>query len=827
MPGKDGRPLKKMYDGRAGGSPGSTSYTYIKTFKPLPWQVDPWSDFSPVLLLTGSAGGGKALHVETPVLTTDGWKTMGTVEVGDFVYDEQGNPCAVVAATNVMLDRECYRITFSTGEEIVADANHSWVVSDIKQRNAGSENKRRDVTPDRRYTQKITTEEMSHSFIGERGKSNYSIEVAPALSPPLAEPPMIPPYVLGAWLGDGTSTAGVITCADEDFEIIENVLSCGYRYGRKRGKYSHSIIGLGFHLSEMGLIGNKHIPDEYFCLGYEQRLELLRGFMDTDGSISKKGRVSITQVDDRLARDLQRLISSFGIRVTLRKGGAGYKTRHGYRVDTGTRYRMSFRTSLPLFRLARKRDRIRDDFNDAYIKRRYITDVTSVESVPVRCIEVNSPSHQFLVGDTFIATHNSFLAGNRIHGYCLRYPNSSALVLRKTKESLKNSTILMLEREVIGNDPRVQHVVGKSRFEYENGSVLSYSGMMDARQREFIRSLSLDICWMEEATQFDEEDFNEVRARMRGTAAPWRQIMLTTNPDAPGHWINLKLIIGGEASVYRSSAEDNPHNPDDYITNLQKLTGVQRQRLLEGLWVVGSGVIFDTWADRYNAQTGHSNNGSVTLDAEYIPGGGQVIWAIDDGYSGEVDKGTGMYTARSHPRVILMVQERQDGRLAVFAEHYAIHKLADEQLREASEYAEENGWPARPRMVIRDRAAASIGGNVTKVLGRNARYNQCPVEESIKETREWLARDDNGVRRVIVHPRCRHLRYEMGSYSYSDTGTVIKEHDNGPDALRYLVWDRSHGPTGEVDVATYDRSPPELEPGLVSVLDDSEIDIAW
>lgn len=417
----------------------------------------------------------------------------------------------------------------------------------------------------------------------------------------------------------------------------------------------------------------------------------------------------------------------------------------------------------------------------------------------------------------------SRLAAEKIVGFCFRYPGAQALVLRKTATSLSNSALLLLQRLVIKDDPRVIHRVNKERFEFENGSIISYGGMADAKQREKIRSIGIeggvDICWMEEATQFEEEDFNEVSARMRGNAAPWRQIILTTNPDAPGHWINMRLILGGEASIYRSSATDNPYNPEDYIASLSKLTGVQRQRLLEGLWVVGSGIIFDTWADAYNAQTGRGGNGSVLLEADYIPDGGPVIWAVDDGYSGRVDKATGMYTGKSHPRAILMTQRRANGQLCVFAEHYAIKTLADNQLRDASRMARDNGWPVRPGHFVRDRAAASISGVIRGMYGMDPRYNRIDVEESIKEAREWFAMDSNGIRRCVVHPRCKNLRFEMNSYSYNQDGNVIKQHDNGPDALRYLIWDEAYGLPSSVDVVTIgDGSDEDV------ILDDDDLD---
>jgi PBSX family phage terminase large subunit len=193
----------------------------------------------------------------------------------------------------------------------------------------------------------------------------------------------------------------------------------------------------------------------------------------------------------------------------------------------------------------------------------------------------------------------SRLAAEKLHAYCKRYAGAQALALRKTRESMSNSTLLFLERVVVGDDPSVHHLPSKLRFEYANGSILAYGGMADEAQREQIRSVGqqggVDICWMEEANAFEEDDYNEVLARIRGKAASWRQVILTTNPDGPDHWINLRLIQEHEAAVYSSSAADNTHNPEEYRASLQKLSGILKQRLALGLWVAAEGMYFDEW----------------------------------------------------------------------------------------------------------------------------------------------------------------------------------------------------------------------------------------
>ena len=172
---------------------------------------------------------------------------------------------------------------------------------------------------------------------------------------------------------------------------------------------------------------------------------------------------------------------------------------------------------------------------------------------------------------------------------------------------------------MLGNDPRVTAVFSKHRVEYDNGSMLLFLGMADAGQRERVRSMSFDMAWLEEATQFEEADYNEILARMRGSAGTFRQIVLTTNPDGPNHWMKRRLIDGKEAHVYLSSAKDNPYLPHEYHASLAQMTGVQRQRLLEGRWTQAEGVIYDNWTYE-----------NITHDAEYNPAYGSVYWGIED-----------------------------------------------------------------------------------------------------------------------------------------------------------------------------------------------------
>jgi PBSX family phage terminase large subunit len=394
----------------------------------------------------------------------------------------------------------------------------------------------------------------------------------------------------------------------------------------------------------------------------------------------------------------------------------------------------------------------------------------------------------------------SRVAAEKLHGFCQKYPNAMALALRKTRESMKNSTVLFLERVIVGtSDARVNHSPSKNRFEYDNGSILAYGGMKDEDQREQIRSIGIaggvDICWMEEATMFEEDDFNEILARMRGKAAGWNQVILTTNPDSPQHWINQRLIIPNQwavgqqgrcrmskkhhTGVWYSSALDNPSNPSQYIENLQLLTGVAGQRLRDGLWVQAENAVYPNFGDH-----------NISEQAEYNPEI-PVFWAVDDGFT------------QDHPRCILFVHEMGENLFYIFDEMYRAYQVGEETIAEAMErsitwhgdiYGNEYLHPIEKQ--IRHPEAAYLDPSAVEFANRlwsqdidtvRPRHH---VEQGISRI-QGLLRDGMANVSILIHPRCTRLIAEFQSYAREPkTGKPLKKNDHGPDALRYLSWGR-------------------------------------
>jgi len=351
---------------------------------------------------------GKALALGTPVPTPSGWRTMGDLEPGDYVFDETGAPTLVVAATGAMVGRPCREVTFSDGQRVVADADHQWVTVDKASRS------RR-----RRELRVRTTDEIARS-IRANGEMNHHVPLAEPVQYPDRLDLPIEPYTLGAWLGDGTTTAAAITSCDE--EVLQQISGEGYAVrrldyaphlyaiggtGRTRdastGRYSRNG-SLSSKLRDLGMREGKYVPRAYLEAGIGQRLAFLQGLMDTDGFVDDiAGRCEFTSTNENLADGVVELASSLGFRPFKTVGRAMLNG-----VDHGPKYRVKFTPDRPVFRLPRKLARQKPA--DARFHRfRAIDVVREVASVPVRCIQVASPRGVFLVSKSFIPTHNSSL----------------------------------------------------------------------------------------------------------------------------------------------------------------------------------------------------------------------------------------------------------------------------------------------------------------------------------------------------------------------------------------------------------------------------------
>jgi len=332
---------------------------------------------------------GMALDLETDIPTPDGWKKMRDLEVGDRVFDEEGKIRYIVAVKN-WKDRPSYKIKFSNGDEIIADENHKW---NIEQ---GS----------RRVKKIVNTKEISKCVKLKNGKSefnNWAIKL-PKPVEYVEQKYLIDPYILGWWLSDGTSRCAEITSKDKETEKL--LSGRGYEIKKKKEKRetadTYRLYGLQEQLRILKLLNNKHIPEEYKFGSVEQRLELVRGLMDGDGTVDRFGSCEFSVSSKIIAESFRDILASLGIKSTFNARRADKDDRR--KLDI---YRVHFTTDLQVFRLKRKIKKQKEI--TAKGKRIYIDSVEYAGKRDTKCIEVDSPSHIYLCGKTFIPTHNSVL----------------------------------------------------------------------------------------------------------------------------------------------------------------------------------------------------------------------------------------------------------------------------------------------------------------------------------------------------------------------------------------------------------------------------------
>lgn len=340
---------------------------------------------------------GRALALDTLIPTPDGWKTMKELKVGDKVFDEQGK-VRYVTGEKTWENRPCYKLKFSDGTEIIADENHTWLTFNQYERNHKLNAKER------------TTKEIFETLKNSKGVSNHAIQLTKPLDYP-KQGLILDPYYLGQWLGDGTCRTANITTHVDDAEETLSYFDCEGEVipnGKKGGLgriikiKNKGIMGSPIEkLRALLLIQNKHIPENYLRGDYEQRLALLQGLMDSDGTVDNFNRCTFTNCNKNLADGVYELVCSLGCLASKStKLPDGKRRKH-------ISYQVKFTpTTFNPFRLERKRKLVKQERSRNL---HYIVSCEPVENRTTKCIEVDSPSHLYLAGEAMIPTHNSVL----------------------------------------------------------------------------------------------------------------------------------------------------------------------------------------------------------------------------------------------------------------------------------------------------------------------------------------------------------------------------------------------------------------------------------
>ena len=343
---------------------------------------------------------GKNQSNETPVLTKKGWKRHGDLEVGDYVLNNKGRFVKVLATTQDFPIE--YKVTFSNGEISECHGNHEWLVYDRHARKEKVVETKYMIDKIRDVNKKNPNDTHTHY--------RFSLPIKDAVKG-FHKNLCVDPYTLGAWLGDGTNKAGNITLDKKDEIIAKTIESNGYEISniqihRLYGTYRYHFKDLYKGLQMYGMCHSrkrveKYIPDEYLTASIEQRLELLAGLLDTDGTLSEKEhRYHYSTTDEKLKDGFITLISTFGWRCSVveKEPKLSSSNIQGRKKV----YDIGFNPTIEIpCRVKRKQLKV-------FSKPRRIT-ITSIEPIQEekwgKCIQVEGGI--YLIGKTLLPTHNS------------------------------------------------------------------------------------------------------------------------------------------------------------------------------------------------------------------------------------------------------------------------------------------------------------------------------------------------------------------------------------------------------------------------------------
>ena len=324
------------------------------------------------------------LRLSEEVPTTSGFKPIKDVKPGDFVFGPDGLPRLVTGKSEIN-KKPTYTVTTSDGASVVVSEDHLWTVRF-----------RSDV--DAEY-KTVSTKDLFERQSRVLGVNN--VPKLPRLSPlefPHADLP-IDPYVLGVWLGDGSSHGASIGCGYGDMDDMrKQVEACGFQTTHNPKFQQFNILGLHEKLRNAGLLKNKHIPDVYLCASVEQRLSLLQGLIDTDGCVTRDGKVTFHNTDERLVDGVLTLIRSFGVKAKKTWRQTSYKGR-----PSQPSMRVSFKLGAAA-RLPRKAKNCRP-VNGNFSRTIKIEPTGLIEET--QCLQVANEDGLFVAGRGMIVTHNT------------------------------------------------------------------------------------------------------------------------------------------------------------------------------------------------------------------------------------------------------------------------------------------------------------------------------------------------------------------------------------------------------------------------------------
>ena len=361
-------------------------------------------------------GAGKAHPYDELVWTPEGLKKWKDIKIGDFLFGDDGNITKVI---DIPFDgvSPIYEIELANGTSIQCSEGHLWrIIHHTKG----------EVV--------VTTKELLSMYTKPRrvtphNPTGYELECSIPVSKGVDfnhHETKIDPYTFGLMLGDGCfritncNSKAYFTSSDEDFEVYKNYVPYNWiKYNNTKFGYNLNIPNFSNILKEYGLFfkksEDKFIPKEYLYNSRSVRINILKGILDSDGTVDK-GRIELTLSSKQLIEDVKWLCASLGINYTKeRVKHTWYNNPNGNKVHCLDAYRLSIFSDIPLFKLPRKLEAWSSRSCTNYAKSKYkgskIVNIRYVGEKKAKCVTVDNESHCYLINN-FIVTHNSYSAAS-------------------------------------------------------------------------------------------------------------------------------------------------------------------------------------------------------------------------------------------------------------------------------------------------------------------------------------------------------------------------------------------------------------------------------
>jgi len=354
----------------------------------------------------------------------------------------------------------------------------------------------------------------------------------------------------------------------------------------------------------------------------------------------------------------------------------------------------------------------------------------------------------------------------KIHMLALKYAGLNGAIVRKTQTSIYGSVLQTFERVIEGAPVDAYGGEKPQKYIYSNGSVVWVGGMDKADK---ILSSERDFFYVNQAEELSVDDWEKLTTRTtgRGAVMPYTMTFGDCNPGGSKHWIRERAK-SGDLKLIRTTHKDNPTLFDPStgeiteqgqrsISQLEKLTGVRRKRLLEGIWATAEGAVYDMFDAAIHVKARNPDE--------------MKTWYLcqDEGYT--------------HPAVILLVGEDSDGRHHIYKEFYKTGILQEGVVSQAKEWAHEYH-------VSLDAVDGAASGLIADLIDKGvpARGAKAGVFESIQSVQNRMKVQGDSRPRLTIEPTCEFTINDFESYVWKpEKDEPVKENDHAPDAYRYLL----------------------------------------